>query len=64
MDLRTQFGTMPETLEATTGRSFDDWLALTRGLGLEKHGQILKALKSEHGLSHGYANMLALVATG
>ncbi len=64
MDLRTQFGTMPETLEATTGRSVDDWLALTRGLGLEKHGQILKALKSEHGLSHGYANMLALVATG
>jgi hypothetical protein len=64
MDLRTQFGTMPETLEQTTGRSVDAWLEVVRGLGLEKHGQILAALKTEHGLTHGYANMLALIATG
>jgi hypothetical protein len=53
MDLRTQFGTMPETLEQTTGRSLDSWMEVVRGLGFEKHG-----------LSHGYANMLALIATG
>ena len=35
-----------------------------RGLGVTKHGEILKALKQEHGLSRGYANMLALLATG
>jgi hypothetical protein len=64
MDIRTQFGTMPETLEATTGRSLESWLETVRGMGLEKHGQILKALKTEHGLSHGYANMLALLSTG
>jgi predicted transport protein len=58
------FGPMPQTLEEKTGRSLAEWQATVRGLGLTKHGEILKALKSEHGLSHGYANMLALLATG
>jgi hypothetical protein len=58
------FGTMPQTLEEKTGRSLAEWQATVRGLGLQKHGEILKALKTDHGLSHGYANMLALLATG
>lgn len=58
------FGTMPTTLQEKTGRSLEEWQAIVRGLGLTKHGQILKALKQDHGLSHGYANMLALLATG
>ena len=58
------FGTMPTTLEEKTGRSLAEWQATVRGLGLTKHGEILKALKQDHGLSHGYANMLALLATG
>lgn len=58
------FGTMPATLKDKTGRSLEEWQATVRGLGLMKHGEILKALKTEHGLSHGYANMLALLATG
>ncbi len=59
-----QFTTMPETLEATTGRSLASWQATVRELGLDKHGQIVAALKADHGLSHGYANMLALLHTG
>ena len=58
------FGTMPQTLEEKTGRSLAEWQATVRSLGLQKHGEILKALKADHGLSHGYANMLALLATG
>lgn len=58
------FGTMPATLEQSTGRSLDAWLELVRGLGIEKHGQILAELKTTYGLSHGYANMIALLATG
>ena len=58
------FGTMPVTLQEKTGKSLEDWQAIVRGLGLTKHGEILKALKQDHGLSHGYANMLALLATG
>ena len=58
------FGTMPKTIEEKTGRSMAEWQATVRGLGLSKHGEILKVLKQEHGLTHGYANMLALLATG
>lgn len=58
------FGTMPATLEEKTGRSLAEWQVTVRGLGLTKHGEILKALKQDHGLTHGYANMLALLATG
>ena len=64
MDLKTQFGTMPETLEQATGRSLDAWLEVVRAMGYDRHGQILGALKRDHGLTHGYANMLALIATG
>ena len=58
------FGTMPATLHEKTGRTLEEWQALVRGLGLTKHGEILAALKRDHGLTHGYANMLALLATG
>jgi hypothetical protein len=51
-------------LEEKTGRSFDEWLKTARGAGLEKHGQIVAHLKSEHGLTHGYANLVALFARG
>ncbi len=55
---------MPTTLHEKTGRTLVEWQDTVRGLGLSKHGEILKALKQDHGLSHGYANMLALLATG
>lgn len=46
-------------LPAKTGRSLEEWLALVAPLGLAKHGQVLAHLKSEHGLTHGYANLVA-----
>ncbi len=49
-------------LEASTGRSIDDWIATARATGQTKHGQIVALLKKDHGLSHGYANQIALRA--
>ena len=49
-------------LEASTGKSIDDWVATARATGQTKHGQIVAALKKDHGLSHGYANQVALRA--
>ena len=37
-----------------------EWLKITVGSDLEKHGQILTYLKTEHGVSHGFANSIAL----
>jgi len=49
-------------IEATYGRSIDDWIALIRSSGLARHGQIVAMLKAEHGLTHGAANRVALVS--
>jgi hypothetical protein len=47
-------------LEAATGKSLDAWIATARAAGLSKHGQIVAMLKKDHGLTHGYANQIAL----
>ena len=49
-------------LEQRSGRSMDELVALVRASGLEKHGQIVAWLKSEHGLGHGDANLVAITA--
>lgn len=50
---------MIRNLEEKTGRSLDDWIAAVRRSGLDRHGATVKWLKSEHGLGHGYANLVA-----
>ena len=56
--LQTMIANMPEK----TGKSLDDWLVVASASGLEKHGQIVKHLKSEHGMTHGFANLVAAKA--
>ncbi len=46
-------------LEAKTGKSIDAWVATAQATGHKKHGQIVAALKKDHGLTHGYANQIA-----
>ena len=49
-------------IEATYGRTIDDWIELIRASGLRRHGEIVAMLKADYGLSHGAANRVALVA--
>lgn len=49
---------MIRTLEAKTGKSLDAWIAAARASGLAKHGELRDHLKNEHGLTHGYANLV------
>lgn len=49
-------------IEAKTGRSIGDWVGLVRSSGRAKHGEVMTWLKSEHGLTHGDANRVALTA--
>lgn len=50
--------TMMENLQKNTGKSLDEWKKITLGAGFEKHGELVNYLKTEHGLSHGYANFV------
>ena len=54
--------TQIRNIEQSTGRSMTDWIALVSGSGKTRHGEVLAWLKSEHGLSHGNANRVALTA--
>jgi hypothetical protein len=53
---------MIANLEAKTGKSLDAWIAIARGARLSKHKEIVDFLKQKHGLTHGYANQVALRA--
>ena len=57
----------PEEMEAAmvanmkdkTGKAIDAWLKIAKKSGLKKHGEIVKHLKADHALTHGYANLVA-----
>lgn len=55
---------MIENLQKNTGKSLAEWIKIVQGTGLQKHGEMVKFLKSEHGFPHGFANMVALKAKG
>ncbi|MEZ6031176.1 MAG: DUF4287 domain-containing protein [Hyphomonadaceae bacterium] len=46
---------MPEK----TGKPLDAWLKIVAKAKLAKHGEIVKMLKTDHGMTHGFANLVA-----
>lgn len=51
-------------LEKKTGLPLEHWIQLVKSWGPAKHMELVKRLKDEHGISHGYANMVVHMATG
>ena len=51
---------MIASLKEKTGRTLEEWKELIEKAGLQKHGEVMSYLKGEHGISHGYANQIAL----
>lgn len=56
--------TMIDNLPAKTGKSLDEWQVVIKASGAAKHGEIMRLLKGEHGVSHGFANLIAQKALG
>jgi Domain of unknown function (DUF4287)/Domain of unknown function (DUF5655) len=54
--LRTQIA----NIERSSGKTMAEWRAAVHERGLARHGEILALLKTEHGLSHGSANRVAI----
>lgn len=50
---------MIDNLPAKTGKSLPEWLDLLAKEKLAKHGENVKWLKAEHGVGHGFANLIA-----
>jgi predicted transport protein len=54
-----QIAKMEANIREKTGRSVAEWVNLLKQSALEKHGQMVKLLKSDHGFTYGYANLVA-----
>lgn len=50
---------MIANMKANTGKSLDEWIKVTTKAKLTKHGEIVKMLKTDHQLGHGFANLVA-----
>lgn len=49
---------MIENLENITGKNLAHWINVVKKSGIVKHGAIVKMLKEEYKIGHGYANMI------
>lgn len=51
---------MEKGLLDKTGKSLDYWIKVVKDSQIEKHNEIIKFLKTEHGFTHGFANFVSL----
>lgn len=56
--------TMIDNLPEKTGKSLAEWQTVVAATGAAKHGEIVKLLKGEHGVTHGFANLIAQKCIG
>ncbi|BDX08275.1 DUF4287 domain-containing protein [Planctobacterium marinum] len=54
-----QAQTMLNNLPEKTGKTLSQWLDLITKAKLDKHGKIVSFLKTEHQVTHGFANLIA-----
>ncbi len=52
--------TMLRNLPDKTGRPLNEWHKILKKTPLEKHGQLVGFLKKEHGVTHGFANLIVI----
>lgn len=50
--------TMLRNLPDKTGKSLNTWHAILKKSSLQKHGELVSLLKKEHGVTHGFANLI------
>lgn len=53
--------TMINNLPKNTGKSLEQWFALIKSKGINSHGDIMKLIKGKHGITHGFANTIAIL---
>lgn len=50
---------MIANLKEKTGKTLEQWVKIVAESKLAKHGEIVAMLKGDHGMGHGYANLVA-----
>jgi len=62
MDVDAALQTQIRNIETTYGEPLDHWFAVIDASGLTKHNQVVAMLKDDHGLAHGAAHRVSLLA--
>lgn len=60
-EINPQLQTMIDNMPEKTGKSLPEWYEVIKEAGLEKHGDIMKLLKGDYGVTHGFANMISIL---
>ncbi len=58
--MEKSISTMIENLKEKTGHTLEEWEKIISKQALVKHGEIVKFLKENHQVTHGYASEIAL----
>lgn len=56
--LKTMIDNMPEK----TGKSLEEWKGILASASFEKHSEAVKFLKTEYGVTHGFANTIVTLS--
>jgi len=56
--LQTMIGNMPDK----TGKSLEEWMGILKEKSFAKHSEAVNFLKSEHGVTHGFANTIVTLS--
>ena len=62
MDVNAALQSQIRNIEATYGKPLDYWFAVIDASGLTKHNEVVAMLKADHGLAHGAAHRVSLLA--
>jgi hypothetical protein len=62
MDVDAALQSQIRNIETTYGEPLDHWFAVIGASGLTKHNEVVTMLKSDHGLAHGAAHRISLLA--
>lgn len=54
--------TMIDNMPAKTGKSLEEWKVVLKTKNFTKHSEGVKYLKSEHGVTHGFANTIVTLS--
>ena len=59
MDSLSMEKAMLKNMIEKTGKSIEEWIKIVKEKDFLKHGEIVKFLKEQYSLTHGYANLIA-----
>lgn len=53
---------MIDNMPEKTGKSLDEWIRILKSKSFEKHSEAVKFLKTEHDVTHGFANTIVTLS--